>query len=143
MMPNNVHFFKSSCPAWPDIICMKMSRAADIGNIGLAVCHFAGDADRLPPSIGFVDAQGFARAGKRELASVVMPPVLVDYAADRRRVKPARDPVQDNLCDRRLTFPGFAASFEIDGLGKATIFPRRFVLIDERRVIHRGSLAHA
>jgi hypothetical protein len=73
---------------------MKMGRAADIGNIGLAVCHFVGYADRLPPSIGFIDAQGFACAGKRELASVVVPPVLVDNAADRRRIKPARDPVQ-------------------------------------------------
>src|ERR1700736_393540 len=135
MMPNNVHFFKSSCPAWPDIIGMIMGRAADIGNIGLAVCHFAGAADSLPPSLWFVDAQGFSFAGKRELASVVMPPVLVDNAADRRRIKPARDPVQDNLRNRRLTSPGFAASFEIDSCGKATIFPRQFLLIDERRII--------
>src|SRR5580704_13332112 len=112
MMPNNVHFFKSSCPAWPNIIGMKMGRAADIGIVGLAVCHFARDADRLPPSLWFVDARGFAFAGKRELASVEMPPVLVDNAADRRRIKPARDPIQDNLCDRRLTFLGFAAGFE-------------------------------
>lgn len=104
---------------------MKMGRTADIGNIGLAVCHFAGDADRSLPSIGFVDAQGFAFAGKRELASIVVPSVLVDNAADRRRIKPARDPVQDNLCDRRLAFSGFAAGFEIDGFGKAAIFPRR------------------
>src|ERR1700722_18288518 len=131
MMPNNVHFFKSSRPAWPDIIGMKMGRSANIGNIGRAVCHFAGDADRLPPSIWFVDAQGFTLAGKRELASVVMPPVLVYNAANRRRIKPARDPVQDNLRNRRLAFPGFAAGFEIDGFGKATIFPRRFGLIDE------------
>src|SRR6202043_3199031 len=98
-------------------------------NLGLAVSRFAGDADRLPPSIGFVDAQGFVFAGKRELASVVMPPVLVDNTADRRRIKPARDPVQDNLCNRRLASPGFAASFEIDRFGKATIFPRQFLLI--------------
>ncbi len=124
-----------------------MGRAANIGNIGLAIFHLAGDVDRLPPSIGFVDAQGFVLAGKRDLASVVMPPVLVDNAADSRRIKPARDPVQDNLCNRCLTFPGFAACFEIDGFGNAAIFPRRFVLIDERGVIwprsRRGNLAHA
>lgn len=39
-MPNRVHFFKSSGPAWPDII-VKMGGAADIGNIGLAACRQA------------------------------------------------------------------------------------------------------
>ena len=62
-------------------------------------------------------------------------PVLIDDAADRGRVKPARHAIQDDLRDGRLTFVGFAAGFEIDGFGQATVFPRRFVLVEERRVI--------
>ena len=113
-MPNHVHFFKSSCPARPDIIRVKMGRTPDIGNSGLAVCHFAGDSQRLAPSIGFSDAQRFAFAGERELAGERPLAILIDDAADRGGINAAAHPVEHDLRDGGLSGLGLAARLKID-----------------------------
>ena len=88
MMPNDVHFFKPSRPAWADVIGVKMGRASDVGQIGAAICYFGSDPLGLAPGIRLSYPQRFSPAGKGKLAGVVMSAVLIDNAADRWRVKP-------------------------------------------------------
>src|SRR4029453_10512800 len=65
---------------------------------------------------------------------MIMLAVLVDDAADRSRIKSARNAIEHNLRDSCLTLLGFAARFKIDCFGKATLFSR-IVLVDHCRAI--------
>src|SRR5690606_35782474 len=63
-----------------------------------------------------------AIAGEGELAAIAPMVVLVDDAADRRRIGGIAYPVQHHLRHCRLSLDWFAACLEIDGLGKALLF---------------------
>src|SRR5262249_17750095 len=130
MMPNHVRFFKPSRPARPDVIGVKMGRATDFRQIGVTICYFGSNPLGLPPRIRFGYPQRVSPARKRKLEGAEMPAVLIDDAADRRRVKPARYAIEHNLGDGRLALFGFSPSLKIDGFGKAAEFARRRVPIE-------------
>src|SRR5690606_28410786 len=68
---------------------------------------------------GAAHARPRAVAGKRELAAVAPVAILVDDAADCRRIGRIADTVEDDLRNSGLALHVFPARLEIDALGQA------------------------
>ena len=82
MLADHVHLLQALGPVGPDVFGVVMRRAADFGEVGLALEHRAGDLLGLVPRIGFGGAKRLAFAREGELAGEVAVAVLVDHTAD-------------------------------------------------------------
>ena len=119
-MADAVDALKRVGPIGHHVIGVIIHRVGDLRIVDGAAGDVLGDAHRDGPGTRLFDAQGFAFAGKRELAGERTIAVLIDDAADIGGENAAAHAIENDLRDRRLPVLGFAARFEIDRLGETT-----------------------
>src|SRR6195952_4406660 len=136
MVPDDVHLDQPPGPAGPHVFGVVMRRAADVGEVGLAVHDLVGDALGGAPGVGLVDAQRLALAGEGELAGLVVRAVLVDDAANAGGIEATGRTIEHDLGDSRLSLLRLAARFEIHRLSEGLALMRAALAArsEERRV---------
>src|SRR5579872_5746936 len=135
MVPDLVDALQRVGPIRHHVIGVIVQRGADFLIVDFAVCHILRDPHRNAPGTRLFDAQRLSFAGEGELAGEGAIAVLIDDAANIRRIKPAAYAIEHDLRDCRLTVFRLATGFEIDRLGKAALLARRIFGVDQRGVV--------